>query len=75
MKKYYVYCMVVILLIAAGLRLWALSELPLGLHYDEAANLILTQQIAQGSSRPIFIRAYTGKEVLFFYAAAPWVWF
>src|SRR5690606_12485709 len=52
----------------------ALPELPLGLHYDEAANLILTRQIAAGDYRPLFIRAYTGKEVLFFYAAAPWVW-
>lgn len=63
-----------VLLVAALLRLAALPELPLGLHYDEAANLILTRQIAAGDYRPLFIRAYTGKEVLFFYAAAPWVW-
>ncbi len=65
--------MVVVLLAAAWLRLGRLPELPVGLHYDEAANLILTRQIAEGSYRPLFIRAYTGKEVLFFYAAAPWV--
>lgn len=62
-----------ILLVAAALRLWALPELPLGLHYDEAANVILTRQIADGGALPLFIRAYTGKEVLFFYAAAPWL--
>jgi len=65
---------VVVLLAAAVLRLAALPELPLGLHYDEAANLILTRQIVEEGYRPLFIRAYTGKEVLFFYAAAPWVW-
>lgn len=66
--------MIVILLAATALRLWDLPDFPLGLHYDEAANVILTRQIASGHDRPLFIRAYTGKEVLFFYAAAPWVW-
>ncbi len=65
--------MVLILLLAALLRLAQLPELPLGLHYDEAANLIITRQIADAGYRPLFIQAYTGKEVLFFYAAAPWV--
>jgi len=65
---------VVVLLAAAVLRLAALPELPLGLHYDEAANLILTRQIVEEGYRPLFIRAYTGKEVFFFYAVAPWVW-
>lgn len=65
--------MVVVLLCAAALRLWALPSLPLGLHYDEAANVILARQIAAGDRLPLFIRAYTGKEVLFFYAAAPWL--
>ncbi len=64
----------VVLLFAAWLRLIALPELPVGLHYDEAANLILTRQIVEEGYRPLFIRAYTGKEVLFFYAAVPWVW-
>ncbi len=66
--------MTLILLVAAALRLGALPQLPLGLHYDEAANVILSQQIAAGERRPLFIRAYTGKEILFFYAAAPWMW-
>ncbi|MBN1247292.1 MAG: hypothetical protein JXC32_06510, partial [Anaerolineae bacterium] len=66
--------MTLVLLIAALLRLGGLPELPVGLHYDEAANLVLTREIVAGEYRPLFIRAYTGKEVLFFYAAAPWVW-
>ncbi len=65
--------MVIVLLVAAVLRMAELPQLPVGLHYDEAANLILTRQIANGTYRPVFIRAYTGKEVLFFYLAAPWV--
>lgn len=74
MKRQYLLWMIPILLIATLLRLGALPDLPLGLHYDEAANAILTQEIATQDYRPVFIRAYTGKEVLFFYAAAPWVW-
>ena len=66
--------MILTLLLAAALRLWRLpTGIPLGLHYDEAANVILTRQIATGEYRPLFIHAYTGKEVLFFYAAAPWM--
>ncbi len=65
--------MVLVLLMAAALRLGALPDYPVGLHYDEAANVILTRQIAHGGYRPLFIRAYTGKEVLFFYIAAPWI--
>ncbi|MCU0522628.1 MAG: glycosyltransferase family 39 protein [Anaerolineae bacterium] len=66
--------MMIVLLVTALLRFAALPELPLGLHYDEAANLVLTRQIVEDQYRPLFIRAYTGKEVFFFYAAAPWVW-
>lgn len=61
-----------VLLCAALLRLLWLPELPVGLHYDEAANGILAQEIARGASWPIFISAYTGKEVLFFYLGALW---
>jgi len=61
------------LLIAAFLRLWQIGALPPGLHYDEAADTIITEQIARGEGAPIFIDAYTGKEVLFFYWAAAWM--
>ncbi len=57
------------LLTAAALRLPNLSGIT-GLHYDEAANVILTGEISRGESHPIFIESYTGKEVLFFYFAA-----
>jgi len=65
--------LLLVLLVAAGLRLHRLPELPAGLHYDEAANGILAAEIARGAARPVFIPSYTGKEVLFFYWAALWM--
>ena len=65
--------LLLVLLVAAGLRLYRLPELPLGLHYDEAANGILAGEIARGIKAPVFIPSYTGKEVLFFYWAALWM--
>ena len=67
------WLLVLTLLIAACLRLWQLDTLPPGLHYDEAADTIIAQQIARGESSPLFVEAYTGKEVLFFYWAALWM--
>ncbi len=61
-----IYQLALILLTAAVLRLAEIARLPVGLHYDETANYILTRSIAYGGYRPVFIGAYTGKEVLFF---------
>ncbi len=65
--------LLVVCLVAAVLRFYRLRDLPVGLHYDEAANGILAGEIARGLKTPIFIPAYTGKEVLFFYWAALWM--
>ena len=62
--------LVLVLLVTAVLRLPHLPTLPPGLHFDEAANALLTGDIAFRGERPIFISSYTGKEVLFFYLAA-----
>jgi len=59
-----------VLCVAGFLRLYQLESLPSGPYYDEAANGILAGEIASGVSRPLFITAYTGKEVLYFYVAA-----
>jgi 4-amino-4-deoxy-L-arabinose transferase-like glycosyltransferase len=59
--------------VAAGLRLWGLPQPPAGPYYDEAANGILAASIAEGDYRPLFITSYTGKEVLYFYLAAAMV--
>jgi hypothetical protein len=61
---------VLVLLAATFLRMWALAETDIGLHYDEAAMLLLTRDIASGTSLPIFIQAFTGHEVAFHYIAA-----
>jgi 4-amino-4-deoxy-L-arabinose transferase-like glycosyltransferase len=61
--------LLVILLVALFLRVYGLGDIPPGLHYDEAANAILAADVARGGARPLFIEAYTGKEVLFFYLA------
>ena len=57
-------------LAGAALRFYDLTIIPTGLHYDIAANAILVEDIAMRGYRPVFISAYTGKEVLFFYTAA-----
>lgn len=59
-----------ILLGAAWLRVWRLAVVPAGLHYDIASNAILAGQIAFDGYRPVFIDAYSGREVLFLYSAA-----
>jgi len=61
---------VLILGLAAWLRFARLDEVPSCLEYDEAANVILAGEISRGQSFPVFIRPYTGKEVLYFYLAA-----
>jgi 4-amino-4-deoxy-L-arabinose transferase-like glycosyltransferase len=59
-----------VIALAAVLRLAYLGEIPSCLEYDEAANVILAGEIARGQAFPVFIRPYTGKEVLYFYLVA-----
>ncbi len=60
----------VVVAVAGLLRIWGLPRPPAGPYYDEAANVILATSIADEGYRPLFITAYTGKEVLFFYLTA-----
>lgn len=61
-----------ILLVAAFLRIADLRNPELGLHYDEAADLLLTRDIALYSASPFpVVSAYSGREALFYYLAAP----
>lgn len=63
---------VVVLLVAAGLRVVGLSDYPPGPHYDEAANLIIARTVAFGGARPFpMVENYQGREVLYYYLAAP----
>ncbi|MDL1902042.1 hypothetical protein FBR02_14895, partial [Anaerolineae bacterium CFX9] len=72
MKKLFIAFALLILLCAAFLRFWQLSEYPPGPHYDEGAYLLITRSIAFGGARffPI-VEAYQGREVLYMYLAAP----
>jgi len=58
------------LFVALFLRTHELSRFPPGPYYDEAAALILAGEVTTGRYFPIFIRSYTGHEVLFYYLAA-----
>src|SRR3990172_1958409 len=60
------------ILVGAFLRLWQLTLIPPGLHYDLAATALLGNDVAFNGYRPIFITAYTGHEVLFYYWLASW---
>ncbi|MBF8284077.1 MAG: conserved rane protein of unknown function [Anaerolineales bacterium] len=60
------------ILVGAFLRLWQLTAIPPGLHYDLAATALLGNDVAFDGYRPIFITAYTGHEVLFYYWLASW---
>jgi len=60
---------ILFLLLGAFLRFHQLGVVPPGLHYDFAANAIFANEIAFNNWREVFITAYTGKEVLFFYSA------
>ena len=61
--------MVLALLVAALLRLPQLTEIPPGVHYDEAAYGLNAGDIGLRGDRPIFIPSFTGREVLYLYAA------
>ena len=63
------FLLVVALLVALFLRTYRLDEVPEGVDYDEAGNFILAGEIARGESFPIFIRAYAGREALFYWLA------
>ncbi len=59
-----------IVLLAAGLRLWAIGDLPPGLFHDEAAEGIDALRILQDGARPIFLPSNNGREPLFAYVVA-----
>ncbi|MBC7813519.1 MAG: glycosyltransferase family 39 protein [Burkholderiales bacterium] len=72
MRRLFLALAVLVLLVAAWLRLWQLHQYPPGPHYDEAVELLITRSIAFGGARffPI-VPSYQGREVLFYYLNAP----
>lgn len=59
-----------VLLLAAVLRLWQLSQTPPGLHHDEAFHLLRAEEIARGEAFPAYITGNQGNEPLFTYLSA-----
>ncbi|MGQ0605075.1 MAG: hypothetical protein ACT4QE_25640 [Anaerolineales bacterium] len=72
MPRRYYFTLTLATLTGAFLRLWQLTEIPAGLHYDIAATALLGNGVAFGGERPVFITAFTGHEVLFYYWLAAW---
>ncbi len=65
--------LVLLTLVAAGLRVWRLGSVPAGLHFDEAANGLLIQDHIFRGETPVFFSAYAGREALFQYTQAPFL--
>jgi 4-amino-4-deoxy-L-arabinose transferase-like glycosyltransferase len=61
--------LILILWAALFLRTHNLLHVPPGPFYDEASAAILAAEVSTGTSWPIFIRGYTGHEVLYYYFA------
>ena len=64
-RHYALAFMTLALLVAAVLRLPQLTEIPPGVHYDEAAYGLNAGDIGLRGDRPIFIPSFTGREPLF----------
>lgn len=72
LRRWFLPLALLVLLVAAALRLWALAQYPPGPHYDEAVYYLITRSIAFGGSRPFpIVEAYQGREVLYMYLNAP----
>ena len=56
-----------IILLAAFLRLWQLSTLPPGLYSDEAYNGVDARMVLSGGGLPVYFMANNGREPLFIY--------
>ncbi len=70
LKRFTLLAMAAVLLVAAGLRLAGLPDPPPGLHYDEAANVLMAGEIAYRGALPVHIEAFRGREVVYFYLSA-----
>src|SRR2546423_14636494 len=71
-RQLFVLLSTAILLGAAFLRIADLHRYPPGLHYDEAADMLLSRDVAWYGYRPFpVVTAHSGREALFYYVAAP----
>lgn len=72
MTKSFTLLALIVLLVAAFLRISALSTYPPGPHFDEAANILITRSIAfDGANLFPLANSYQGRESLYFYLNVP----
>ncbi len=69
LRRSHLLLLALLLLAAAGLRLWRLDALPPGLHFDEAVYGLMAQEISAGA-RPVFFPSFVGREPLYMYLIA-----
>jgi 4-amino-4-deoxy-L-arabinose transferase-like glycosyltransferase len=69
LHRWELWTLVVILLVAAVLRLVALNAVPPGLRYDELLNYRMAQRVLAGE-RPLYFAESWGEEPVFLYAQA-----
>ncbi|MBM3127894.1 MAG: hypothetical protein FJ009_04570 [Chloroflexi bacterium] len=70
MKRSEIAIIAAILLLAAGLRVYRLDQLPPGLHYDEAFNATMAHRVLTGIERPIFFTEDLTEEPMAIYVTA-----
>lgn len=59
--------LILITVLAAAFRFYAIDRLPPGLHYDEAFNNLMALRLLHGAPRPIYFRQEFGEEPLHIY--------
>jgi hypothetical protein len=69
LRRWELWTLVSVLLLAALLRLVALADVPPGLRYDELLNLRMAERVLAGD-RPLYFTESWGHEPLFHYAQA-----
>jgi hypothetical protein len=67
-----VAALLALLAVALALRLWRLEGVPPGVHFDEAVDLKLAQDVAAGRWAIYFAEGW-GREALYYYPAALWL--
>jgi 4-amino-4-deoxy-L-arabinose transferase-like glycosyltransferase len=75
MRRLFFPLAMLILLVAAVLRLHQLNTYPPGPHYDEAANILITRSILNGANLFPIADSYQGRESLYYYLSAPLFYF
>lgn len=61
---------VIVIGVAAALRLIQLESVPFGWHPDEATKALLARDVLEGAYFPAFFSAFTGREALYVYLEA-----